>query len=97
MRFEWDGPDCDLYAHYYLSQAMFRRGGTAWDKYQPQIFDSLLPNQSDDGSWPVPGGGSKPNAVGALFANNNPDGRHYRTTLAALMLEVPYRYLPMDR
>ncbi|MCH7226490.1 prenyltransferase/squalene oxidase repeat-containing protein [Haloferula sp. A504] len=97
MRFEWDGPDCDLYAHYYLSQAMFRRGGTAWDKYQPQIFDGLLPNQSDDGSWPVPGGGSKPNAVGALFANNNPDGRHYRTTLAALMLEVPYRYLPMDR
>ncbi len=97
MRFEWDGPQCDLYAHYYLSQAMFRRGGRSWEKYRPQVFDTLLPSQAADGSWPVPGGGSKVQAVGALFANDTPEGRHYRTTLAALMLEVPYRYLPMSR
>jgi hypothetical protein len=97
MKFGWDGPDCDLYAHYYLSQAMFRRGGSAWEKYRPQVFGTLLPSQADDGSWPVPGGGSKPRAVGALFANDTPDGRHYRTVLAALMLEVPYRYLPMSK
>lgn len=97
LRFEWDGPECDLYAHYYLSQAMFRRGGDTWESYRPQIFDVLMPHQADDGSWPVPGGGAKPRAVGALFADDTPDGRHYRTALAALMLEVPYRYLPMSR
>ena len=97
MRFDWETEDCDLYAHYYLSQAMFQRGGKEWEDYQPMILESLMNHQAEDGSWPVPGGGSKPKAAGALFANNTADGRHYRTVLAALMLEVYYRYLPATR
>jgi hypothetical protein len=95
--FTWDGPDCDLYAHYYLAQAMFQRGGKDWTTYQPRIRDSLTARQSPDGSWPKPGGGGKVHAVGALFTGNSPTGIHYRTTLATLMLEVYYRYLPATR
>ena len=95
--FTWDGPDCDLYAHYYLAQAMFQRGGDEWDVYQPRIRDSLPARQSADGSWPKPGGGGKIHAVGAVFADDTPTGRHYRTALATLMLEVYYRYLPATR
>lgn len=95
--FTWDGPDCDLYAHYYLAQAMFQRGGKDWDAYQPRIRDSLTTRQSPDGSWPKPGGGGKVHAVGALFTGESPTGIHYRTTLATLMLEVYYRYLPATR
>ena len=95
--FTWDGPDCDLYAHYYLAQAMFQRGGKDWATYQPRIRDSLTARQSPDGSWPKPGGGAKVHAVGALFTNDSPTGIHYRTTLATLMLEVYYRYLPTTR
>jgi len=97
MPFEWDGPDCDLYAHYYLAQAMFQRGGTEWDEYRPRFRDALLASQGADGSWPVPGGGAKPNAVAPVFARDTADGRHYRTVLATLMLEVWYRYLPATR
>lgn len=95
--FTWDGPDCDLYAHYYLAQAMFQRGGKDWTAYQPRIRDSLTTRQSPDGSWPKPGGGGKVHAVGALFTHDSPTGIHYRTTLATLMLEVYYRYLPTTR
>lgn len=95
--FNWDGPDCDLYAHYYLAQAMFQRGGDEWAAYQPRIRDSLPARQSADGSWPKPGGGGKIHAVGAIFADETPTGRHYRTALATLMLEVYYRYLPATR
>ncbi len=95
--FAWDGPDCDLYAHYYLAQAMFQRGGKDWTAYQPRIRDSLTARQSPDGSWPAPGGGGKIHAVGALFTGDSPTGIHYRTTLATLMLEVYYRYLPATR
>ena len=35
-----------------------------------------------------------PEAVGALFAQDNAEGKHYRNCLCALMLEVYYRYLP---
>lgn len=95
--FAWDGPDCDLYAHYYLAQAMFQRGGKDWSAYQPRIRDSLTARQAADGSWPRPGGGGKIHAVGALFADDSPTGLHYRTALAVLTLEVYYRYLPATR
>lgn len=95
--FVWDGADCDLYAHYYLSQAMFQRGGDEWAAYQPRIRDSLTARQAADGSWPKPGGGGKVNAVGARFTDDTATGRHYRVALATLMLEVYYRYLPASQ
>lgn len=89
-KFDFNTADCDLYGHYYESQAMMNRGADLWKSYNNMFRDQLLNNQEADGSWKTPGGGQKPNAVGANFVGN----AHYRTCLCVLMLEVYYRFLP---
>ena len=34
-------PDGDLYAHHYLSRAMFQRGTKAWNEHQSEVLASL--------------------------------------------------------
>ncbi len=88
-KFQYNYEFCDLYGHYYESQAMMQRGGDEWKKYNDIMRDELLENQDADGSWKVPGGGKKPRAVGAVFMTD----KVYRTALCTLMLEVYYRFL----
>jgi hypothetical protein len=72
---------CNLYAHYYESQAMMQRGGIEWKKYNAMVRDQLLNNQEKDGSWKVPPGA--PHIGSKVFS----------TCLCTLMLEVYYRFL----
>lgn len=72
---------CNLYAHYYESQAMIQRGGEEWTKYNTLVRDQLLNNQQQDGSWNVPPGA--PHIGSNVFS----------TCLCTLMLEVYYRFL----
>ena len=92
--FDYSGPHADLYAHYYHSQALLRTGGSAWEDYNATFSSQLLGAQEADGGFGVPGGGAKIEASATLYAQNNPEGKHYRNCLCALMLEVYYRYLP---
>ncbi|MES2658721.1 MAG: prenyltransferase/squalene oxidase repeat-containing protein [Verrucomicrobiota bacterium] len=92
-KFDYNTEFSDLYGHYYESQAMMQRGGEEWKQYNSLFRDQLLNNQDSDGSWKVPGGGKRIRAVATAYADNNPDGKHYRTCLATLMLEVYYRFL----
>jgi hypothetical protein len=91
-KFNYNGPESDLYGHYYEAQAMMNRGGAQWRKYNEIFRDQVLQNQNPDGSWKAPNGGNKASirAVGAVFVENT----HYRTALCTLMLEVYYRFLP---
>jgi len=89
-KLDYNNEFCDLYGHYYESQAMMNRGGTQWQKYNSIFRDQILDNQNADGSWKKPGGGKKPRAVAAQFIGDT----HYRTCLCILMLEVYYRFLP---
>jgi hypothetical protein len=91
-KFNYNGPESDLYGHYYEAQAMLNRGGEQWKKYNAIFRDQVLQNQNPDGSWKAPNGGNKGGirAVGAEFVDNV----HYRTALCTLMLEVYYRFLP---
>jgi len=84
------GPDCNLYAWYYDTQACFQAQGSAWEWWNSRFQDLLTSVQSPDGSWPPTAG--KDNAGFARDAGG--DGPIYRTTLCCLMLEVFYRYLP---
>jgi hypothetical protein len=72
----------NLYEHYYNSQAMINHGGNAWKNYNKLFRDELLKSQRKDGSWPNPGG---------TGSNGDPI---YTVSLATLMLEVYYRFLP---
>ncbi len=78
----------NIYTWYYATLASFHAGGPQWDAWNRRLQAALLPLQRRsegplDGSWdpdPVWGGHG---------------GRVYATALAALTLEVYYRYLPM--
>jgi len=40
-----------FYAHFYMAQAMYQRGGEDWTRYYPRIREHLLNLQAPDGSW----------------------------------------------
>ena len=71
------------YGHYYGVQAMYT-AGTAfqvnyWEPYFEEVRGELLKMQREDGSWP--------NATGP--------GTAFGTAMGVLILEIPYRYLPI--
>ena len=83
-QFDYKKGPCNLYEHYYSSQAAMNNGGKSWEKYNAMFRDTLLEAQNADGSWPAP---PEPGPA----ARNDPI---YVTALATLMLEVYYRFLP---
>lgn len=77
----------NLYYWYYGTLAMYHAGGHEWDRWNEELKRTLLKLQhqtgSDAGSWPA-------NGVWGGYG-----GRVYSTSMAALNLEVYYRYLPI--
>lgn len=72
------------YGHYYAAQAMFITGERWWQSYWRSISGELLEtdtqfSQGADGSWPNPVG----------------PGRNFSTAVACIVLQVPFRYLPI--
>jgi hypothetical protein len=78
----------DLYAWYYITQVAHHAGGTAWDRWNAAMRETLpkaqLTTGPDRGSWDP--GGDRWGAVG---------GRLYATCFCTYMLEVYYRHLPL--
>jgi hypothetical protein len=75
----------DMYYNYYATQVLHHYGGELWEAWDEKMKGHLLKTQSQTGhqagSWYFadPHGGSK-------------GGRLYGTTMAAMTLEVYYRY-----
>jgi hypothetical protein len=67
------------YGNYYAVQAMYTAGPPRWTKYYDHIREVLLRMQESDGKWP--------NRVGP--------GEAFGTAVATLILEIPYRFLPI--
>jgi hypothetical protein len=67
------------YGHYYAVQAMYTAGGPAWERYFDELRDVLIDMQGPNGSWP----------------NNPGPGEAFGTAMAVLILEIPYRFLPI--
>jgi hypothetical protein len=68
-----------FYGHYYAIQAMYQAGEGHYQGWYPRIQKALLAKQRDDGSW---SGGSESHPA-------------YGTSMAILILGVPYRFLPI--
>lgn len=81
-KFNFPAVDSNLYYHYYHMQAMLNYGGKEWDKHNEMVRDPLIKAQAADGSWTQNVG------------NHGPINQHMATCLAAMMLEVYYRFLP---
>jgi hypothetical protein len=77
----------NLYYWYYATIALFQLGGPNWETWNDHLQQRLLAVQQrtgpDAGSW-------SPKTVWGSYG-----GRVYSTSMAALCLEVYYRYLPI--
>ena len=82
-------PEWPMYAWYYISQTKFHQGGANWSNWNNQFAPQFIRNQNPDGSWNSPGLALKEGTSGR--ENMHPV---YATTLAALTLQVYYRFLP---
>jgi len=87
---DWSKPDAwPLYAWYYVTQAKFHQGGQTWSGWNSKFARVYVKNQNDDGSWTSPGANS--DHAHGKEVNLGPV---YSTALAALTLQVYYRFLP---
>ncbi len=75
----------NLYFWYYGTLAMFRAGGSKWNRWNARMKDVLLDGQEADGSW-------EPISVYADYAGDDRRDRSYTTAMCVLTLEVYYRY-----
>jgi hypothetical protein len=84
---EWS--KVDVYGWYYNAQACFQATGVSggskfWKAWNKDFQKTVTSNQAADGHWPH----------GNHFHG---DSDVYRTTMAILMLEVYYRYMPTTK
>ena len=85
---DWKDPKkWPLYSWYYITQAKFQQGGATWNGWNSRFAPTLTKNQSDDGHWDSPSGAAAEN-------EESKQGPVYSTCLAALTLQVYYRFLP---
>ncbi|WP_165228745.1 hypothetical protein [Aquisphaera insulae] len=81
-----DRGDSNYYYWYYGTLAMYQHGGPSWTRWNARIRDRIVKLQRASGH---PAGSWDPDE--SLYGPRG--GRIYATTLAALTLEVYYRYL----
>jgi hypothetical protein len=87
---DWEKPEqWPMYAWYYITQAKFHQGGQTWSGWNSKFARVYVKNQNEDGSWTSAGA----NLTGDSGKEINL-GPVYSTTLAALTLQVYYRFLP---
>jgi hypothetical protein len=76
-----------MYYNYQATQVMHHCGGKQWRQWNARLRDHLIRSQArsghEHGSWYFD---DKHSAQG---------GRLYNTAMAAMMLQVYYRYLPL--
>jgi len=92
QKVNWEKAEGDfvLYGWYYMTQAMFQGGGAYWQYWNNEIRDTMVKNQLRDGRWqPPPHSNIEVRDLAGTPA--------YSTALGALILEVYYRYQPVDR
>ncbi len=87
----WKKPmEWPMYSWYYITQAKFQAGGIDWNAWNPKFALEIMKNQREDGSWITAG----ENLAGDFHGKETSHGPVYATTLAALTLQVYYRFLP---
>lgn len=89
-----DGPKPDnVYFNFYATQVLHHFGGPRWEKWNSKMRDGLIVSQTKEGheagSWMAVETNVEDRHASTL------GGRLYTTALAALTLEVYYRYLPL--
>ena len=94
-KFQWNAADADLCALHFNAMAMSNCGGKKWTDFNAMLLPEVLAAQDKDGSFRDTGAAAdlKPRPLAQQFQGSSELAVHYRTCLAALTLEVYYRYL----
>ncbi len=97
----WDagGKSVDLYRWYYATLCLFQQGGDEWHAWNGAMKKALLGHQNRNNAQ------AKDGSLQDFYGSWDPVGIKYaaawervgQTALAALCLEVYYRYLPLYR
>lgn len=77
----------DIYFRYYATLTLFHAGGSFWENWNPRCRDYLVRTQATEG-----------HEAGSWYFENpfgKEGGRLYTTAMAAMTLEVYYRYSPL--
>lgn len=81
----------DIYMNYYATQTLFQLNSLYWPKWNTKLREYLIQSQNqighEAGSWYF--------EDDARLPSNSVGGRLYCTALAAMTLEVYYRYMPI--
>ena len=84
---KWGPSHDDMYYNYYATQVLFHWGGRGWELWNAKLRDYLVNTQAtkghEAGSWHFSGRWS------------HSGGRLYNTAMAAMILEVYYRHMPL--
>lgn len=84
-----DGKSCNLYFAYYATLALHHYGGSHWPRWNRKVREFLIETQSKNG-----------HEAGSWFFEDHycdKGGRLLNTVLATLVLETPYRIMPLFR
>jgi len=83
-KWEGNGGTVDLYYWYYGTLAAFQQGGDLWKTWNAALSKALVDNQRK--------GGDEDGSYGPVGVYGEYIGRAGQTAMAALCLEVCYRY-----
>lgn len=90
---EWKPQRRNVYAWYYVAQALHNYGGPQWEAWYQRVLPLIVENQQragrEKGSW-------HPNRPpGAPQERSRDGGRLYLTVMCVLILQTPYRHAPL--
>lgn len=77
----------DVYFNYYATLALYHVGGNVWREWHPRVREYLINTQATEG-----------HEAGSWYFENpygREGGRLYTTAMAAMTLEIYYRYAPL--
>jgi hypothetical protein len=96
IKVEWNSPTADLCALYFNANALINRGGKQWTDFNAMFLPEILKAQTKDGSFKNFGTGDNGKLLpfARQFQGEGEVAVHCRACLAALTLEVYYRFLP---
>ena len=85
----------DAYTLYYVGQALYQVGGTAWQQEYPRLRDYVIASQMlETGNPGKHGAWRDVGARGGGRVGGKP-GQLYGTSVACFLLAIPNRYLPI--
>ena len=90
---DWSSPRRNVYHWYYAAQVLHNLGGNDWENWNALAREELVKSQAKAGK--VGGSWNPFQPTGAADENADKGGRLYVTCLCLLVLETPYRHVPL--